>query len=71
MELSLNEGEYVFCTVQEKDISALKSVLIIFKEQEGLTIVLPKQEADTAGMSHSSFFPGLHSKCIRRWKQWD
>ena len=49
----LNEGEYVFCTVPP-DTEVDKSKIIgLFREKEGLTIILEKQLADSLGLQYS------------------
>ena len=42
----LNEGEYVFCHVNDKQPFDLKNVIGSFREEEGLTVIIPKQLAD-------------------------
>lgn len=53
MEPELNKGEYVFCTLQEESAKDIDQVLFSFKEKEGLTLVLPRQVADAAGLAYS------------------
>lgn len=56
MEPELNKGEYVFCTLQEESAKNIDQVLFSFKEKEGLTLVLPRQVADAAGLAYSFVF---------------
>jgi hypothetical protein len=51
MKPELIEGEYVFCTVQS--LGDLKP-LMTFKEKEGLTLILRKQDADQNNISYQS-----------------
>ncbi|WP_162054319.1 ACT domain-containing protein [Pontibacter pamirensis] len=53
LEPELNDGEYVFCTIQENSSLDLAQVLFSFKEQEGLTVVLLKEAADKAALPYS------------------
>ncbi|MFD3001670.1 ACT domain-containing protein [Pontibacter toksunensis] len=53
MQPELNEGEYVFCTVHDTSTLVFADVLFNFKEKEGLTVVLPKKAADTAGVLYT------------------
>jgi uncharacterized protein len=49
----LNEGDYVFCTVENlKDIS-LNDILFHFKEKEAVTIIVKKEYADKMNSSYS------------------
>jgi uncharacterized protein len=49
----LQPGEYVFCLVNELNLSSLTSCLAVFKETEGATLVLPRTEADRLGLAYS------------------
>lgn len=53
MQPELNDGEYVFCSIRDESALELEKVLFSFKEKEGLTVVLPKQAADAAGLSYT------------------
>ena len=47
MQAELQEGEFVFCSVSEEDLSALDvEPRCLFREREGVTLILPKEEAD-------------------------
>lgn len=48
-----NEGEYVFCVVNDLSAIDLRNILFFFKEQEGITIVLQKEEADLYQLDYS------------------
>jgi hypothetical protein len=53
----LRDGEYVFCSVNNEDNSYhnLKPVCT-FQEDEGLTLIIPREQADTAKLSYTSVF---------------
>ncbi|WP_179414681.1 ACT domain-containing protein [Mucilaginibacter sp. E4BP6] len=53
MSPQINEGEYVFCTVDTLEKINIKSIIGIFKEEEGVTVILKKKEADTLTLSYS------------------
>lgn len=53
MEPKLNAGEYVFCVVNDLSVISQRDVLFFFKEQEGATIVLEKQQADQYHLDYS------------------
>lgn len=48
-----NEGDYVFCTVENLNNISLNDVLFHFKEKEAYTIVLKKEYADKMNLSYS------------------
>lgn len=52
MRPSLNPGEYVFCTVP--DLSVLQGVAPLgsFREQEGMTVILERSEAQALGLHY-------------------
>jgi uncharacterized protein len=53
MRLEMREGIFVFCTIaQGADIPAAISPLLTFHEQEGTTLVMRREEAESAGMRH-------------------
>ena len=49
----LNEGEYVFCTVDKIEKMDLNKVLGIFKEAEAVTVIINKSLADKLGLAYS------------------
>ena len=58
MAPELVEGEFVFCTIENAcyaDFAQL-SPLASFRESEGLTLVLPRNGADEAGLTYESVF---------------
>lgn len=49
----MREGIFVFCTIAEgAEISAAIQPLFTFREHEGTTLVLRREEADSAGLSY-------------------
>ena len=46
MQPKLNNGEYVFCTVNETHTIDNHDIICFFKETEGITIVLEKRKAE-------------------------
>jgi len=57
MHPELSEVDYVFCTVQS-DIDSISQLepISIFKEDEGLTLVLEKSTAEAQGFTFSGVF---------------
>lgn len=53
MQPTLNEGDYVFCT--RKDINELdpNDIIMSFKEQEGITVILKQEIADRLQFEYS------------------
>lgn len=54
-------GEYVFCTLQPDAFTALpvEAVKAMFREEEGLTVVLPRGCADERGLAYEGVFAGI------------
>jgi hypothetical protein len=49
----LNEGDYVFCSVEQiKEADAAESICI-FREKEGVSLILPKHIADERQLKYS------------------
>ncbi len=46
MKPTLNEGEYVFTTVQSAGTIAREDIVCEFKEKEGITLILERSKAD-------------------------
>jgi uncharacterized protein len=57
MRPMLREGEYVFCSISHQDqrYSNLDPVCL-FKEDEGLTLILDRQQADAAALPYTAIF---------------
>jgi len=47
----LNDGEYVFCTLPNGRLPDGLQPLGSFHEREGLTLILPRAEAESAGLA--------------------
>lgn len=52
MQPVLNPGQYVFCSLHEQTLPQDVIPLATFREQEGLTVVLAKQDADRLALSY-------------------
>lgn len=50
MDPRLNPGEYVFSSVNTTDGMDRADILCEFKEQEGITLILERNKADTYGL---------------------
>lgn len=53
MSPSLNEGSYVFCTINDMKTLNAGDVLMMFREKEGTTIVIRKELADQLRLPYS------------------
>ncbi len=53
MQPERNTGEYVFCSVDSIERSAGLEPVCMFREQEGFTIILPRQQADALSLPYS------------------
>jgi hypothetical protein len=51
MSPQLNDGEYVFCTIRDGHLPEGCEVIGSFREQEGLTVILERGQAEKAGFS--------------------
>ncbi len=51
MSPHLNDGDYVFCTLPDHQIPTGCEVIGSFREQEGLTLILERQQAEHAGLA--------------------
>lgn len=51
MSPQLNDGDYVFCTLPDNHIPQGCEVIGSFREQEGLTLIVERQQAERAGLS--------------------
>lgn len=50
MSPSLNEGDYVFCTVNDLAVLEGEAVVGSFREQEGITVILSRDRAEALGL---------------------
>lgn len=54
MEPKLVKGEFVFCTVSEEHFSKLRATpLLVFREEEGTTLILEREIADANSLPYS------------------
>ena len=54
MKPELNAGEFVFCTVDSFQHATKLNPVCIFQEQEAVTVILPKHQADDTVLPYSS-----------------
>ncbi len=53
MKPILNDGDYIFATVQDASAIDRRDILCEFKEAEGTTVVMEKQRADVLNIPYS------------------
>ena len=54
MKPQLQPGIFVFCTIApDEPVPAALNPLLTFREQEGTTLVIPREEAEAAGLNHA------------------
>lgn len=53
MKPALNAGDYVFCTVKDPATVNIDDIVLLFKEDEGYTIILKKEKAEKYKLSYS------------------
>ncbi|OAF17483.1 ribonuclease H [Bradyrhizobium centrolobii] len=59
MKPEMQQGTFVFCTIPLNErIPAAVNPLMTFREQEGTTLVIPREEAEAAGLRYE-FASGL------------
>jgi len=51
-----NEGEFVFCTIESTQHPYALEPLCLFQEQEAVTVILTKDQADEASLLYSGTF---------------
>ncbi|QBQ13086.1 MULTISPECIES: ACT domain-containing protein [unclassified Pseudomonas] len=51
MSPQLNDGDYVFCTLADSRTPEGCEVIGSFREQEGLTLIVERQQAERAGLA--------------------
>lgn len=56
MQPERNAGEYVFCVLDSSTRLADVTPLGFFREREGVTVILPRSDADQAGLSYAGSF---------------
>lgn len=52
MKPELNRGEYVYCVANSKEHAISLDPLFLFLEKEGVTMILPKDKADSMDLSY-------------------
>jgi hypothetical protein len=53
MKPRLNDGEFVYCTVDSPERAIALDPLCMFREEEAITVILTKQGADDASLPYS------------------
>ena len=53
MKPKLNSGEFVFCIVRDLSLLDIKDTILVFKEEEAITIIIKKEIADTLKLDYS------------------
>ena len=53
MKPKLNMGVFVFCLVKDLTLVNLKEIVLFFKEEEGYTIIVKKELADTLNLDYT------------------
>ena len=54
MKPKLQPGDYVFCTVEDLNTVPAAELILIFREKEGITLIVRKEIADKLGFNYSS-----------------
>jgi uncharacterized protein len=52
MQPKLQDGSYVFCTVDDVQKVDLKDVLLLFREEEAVTLIVRQEVADALGIQY-------------------
>lgn len=53
LEPTLQEGEYVFCSIPASLTIDIRDIICFFKEAEGNTIIVDRQMADKLGLAYN------------------
>lgn len=53
MKPALNAGDYVFCITKDLSKIDFNDIILTFKEQEGITIILERQVADKLRLNYT------------------
>ena len=53
MKPTLNVGDYVFCTTKDLSQISISEIILFFREDEGFTIILKKQVADSLQLKYT------------------
>ena len=62
MQPTLNQGEFVFCTVETMQQAHALEPLCMFQEMEAVTVILPKEKADAVSLPHAGTFAWITLK---------
>jgi uncharacterized protein len=54
MKPELNKGEYVYCLADSKEKATVLDPLCYFLENEGVTVILPKEKADAKNIPYTT-----------------
>lgn len=49
-------GEYVFCSLEEHDVSRIEAPLLVFREDEGVTVVISREQAESLDFNYDSIW---------------
>ncbi|MGY5864109.1 MAG: ACT domain-containing protein [Candidatus Thorarchaeota archaeon] len=47
-------GEYVFCSIDESQVKIVETPLLTFREDEGVTVIIPRQVAKSLNLGFDS-----------------
>jgi len=53
MKPALHAGNYVFCSVADTAVVPADEIILLFKETEGITLIIKKETADAAGLAYT------------------
>ena len=53
MKPSLNVGDYVYCTTKDLKQINISEIILFFREDEGITVILEKQVADSLQFNYT------------------
>ncbi|MBB6272632.1 hypothetical protein HDF26_003089 [Pedobacter cryoconitis] len=56
MKPAHNAGDYVFCIVSDLNNIPIAETTMLFKEQEGFTLILTQSKADEFGLDYTAVF---------------
>ena len=53
MKPTLNPGDYVFCSIKDLGSIDIRDILLLFREQEGITVIIKKELADSLSLEYA------------------
>lgn len=56
MQPELNQGEYVYCLIDSKELAKELDPICYFYEKEGETIILTKEKADSLNLPYGTIY---------------